>query len=70
MLIGIGCAIGIVPSLLLPRAFSGLLNGFALQGLQAVFAAAVMVAVASWVATYIPARRAMKLDPMRALRTE
>lgn len=70
MLIGIGCAVGIVPALLLPRAFSGLLNGFALQGFQAAFAAALIVAVTSWVATYIPARRAMSLDPVRALRTE
>jgi putative ABC transport system permease protein len=70
MLIGIGCAVGIVPALLLPRAFSGLLNGFALQGFQAAFTAALIVAVTSWVATYIPARRAMSLDPVRALRTE
>jgi predicted permease len=70
MLIGIGCAVGIVPALLLPRAFSGLLNGFALQGFQAAFAAALVVAVASWIATFIPARRAMSLDPVQALRTE
>ena len=32
VLIGIGCAAGIVPALLLPRLFSGVLNGFALRG--------------------------------------
>jgi predicted permease len=70
MLIGIGCAIGIAPALLLPRIFSGLLNGFAPQGFRAVFVAALIVAVASWLATYFPARRAMSLDPVRALRME
>jgi ABC-type lipoprotein release transport system permease subunit len=70
MLIGIGCAVGIVPAMLLPRAFSGLLNGFAPQGFHAVFAATLMVAVVAWLATFVPARRAMSLDPMQALRTE
>jgi putative ABC transport system permease protein len=70
VLTGIGCVIGIVPALLLPKLLSGLLGGFALQGPFAVFAAALMVAITSYLATYIPARRAMRLDPMQALRTE
>jgi putative ABC transport system permease protein len=70
VLTGIGCVIGIVPALLLPKLLSGLLGGFALQGPFAAFAAAVMVAITSCLATYIPARRAMRLDPMQALRTE
>jgi predicted permease len=70
VLTGIGCLIGIVPALLLPKLLSGLLGGFALQGPFAVFAAALMVAITSCLATYVPARRAMRLDPMQALRTE
>lgn len=70
VLTGIGCVIGIVPALLLPKLLSGVLGGFALQGPLAVVAAAVMVAITSYLATYIPARRAMRLDPMQALRTE
>lgn len=70
ILIAIGSAVGIGPALLLPKAFSGLLNGFAQQGPQAAFAAALMVIAAAWIATYIPTRRAIRLDPMRALRTE
>jgi putative ABC transport system permease protein len=70
MLIGVGCAIGIAPAMLLPRVFSGMLSGFAPQGFQAVFAAALMVAVVAWLATYVPARRATNLDPIQALRTE
>jgi putative ABC transport system permease protein len=70
LLIGIGCVIGIVPALLLPKLLSGLLGGFALQGPIAIFAAAALVAITSYLATYIPARRAMRLDPMQALRTE
>jgi ABC-type antimicrobial peptide transport system permease subunit len=70
MLIGVGCAIGIAPAMLLPSVFSGMLSGFAPQGFQAVFAAALMVAVVAWLATYVPARRATNLDPIQALRTE
>ena len=70
MLIGIGCAIGIAPSMLLPRVFSGMLSGFAPQGFQAVFASALIVAAAAWLATYVPARRATRLDPIQALRRE
>ena len=70
VLIGIGSAVGIVPALLLPKLFSGVLNGFALQGPSVAMGAGLVVSLVAWFATYLPARRAMNLDPMWALRSE
>ena len=65
-----GCAVGIVPALLLPKLFSGVLNGFAMQGPGVVVVAALVVSLVAWFATYLPAHRAMQVDPVRALRNE
>jgi putative ABC transport system permease protein len=70
MLIGIGCAIGALLAFPLPRLFKDLFNGFAVQGPLVAIAVTVIVALVSLLATYIPARRAMNLDPMAALRHE
>ncbi len=67
---GIGCFIGIIPALLLPKLFSGLLNGFAPHDSRVAVAAALIVGLVSWLAIYIPARRAMSLDHVQALRAE
>jgi ABC-type lipoprotein release transport system permease subunit len=55
---------------LLPKLFSGVLNGFALQGPSVAVGAGLVVSLVAWFATYLPARRAMNLDPMWALRAE
>lgn len=68
VLTGIGCAIGILLALPLPHLFSGLFNGFAAQGPLVPIAVALVVAFISLLATYIPARRATKVDPTVALR--
>ena len=70
MLTGIGCAIGALLAFPLPRIFKDLFNGFAVQGPLVPIAVMVIVALVSLIATYIPARRAMNLDPMAALRHE
>jgi putative ABC transport system permease protein len=70
LLTGIGCAIGLLLALPLPRLFSGLFNGFAMQGPLIGIAAALTVAFVSLLATYIPAYRAANLPPMAALRHE
>lgn len=70
VLCGIGCVLGVGVALLLPRLISGLLSGIAPQGPETVFVAAVAVSVVSSLATYIPAHRAMNVDPTRALRNE
>lgn len=67
---GIGCFIGIIPAMLLPKLFSGLLNGFAPQDSRVAVAAALVVGLVSWLAIYIPARHATSLDPAQALRAE
>jgi putative ABC transport system permease protein len=70
VLIGTGCTFGALAGLLLPKLIRGMLNGFTPQGPLAVFAAALIVVVVSCLATYIPAYRAMNVDPMGALRSE
>jgi putative ABC transport system permease protein len=72
LLTGIGCAIGVLLALPLPRILSSLsVNGFPrVQGLLVSLAVTLIVATISLVATYIPARRAMTVDPMVALRYE
>lgn len=70
MLTGIGCAAGVVLALPLPRLFSGLFDGFAPQGPLAAIVVACIVVAVSLLATYIPARRAAKVDPIAALHCE
>ena len=69
VLCGIGCVFGAGVALLLPRLIGGLLT-IAPQGPEVVFVAAVAVSLVSCLATYIPAHRAMNVDPTRALRNE
>ncbi len=70
LLAGIGCAIGLALALPLPRVFAAMFQGFPLQGPLVAIAATSTIAVVSLLATYIPARRATKVDPMVALRYE
>jgi predicted permease len=65
-----GCAIGFPLALPLPRLFAAVFNGFAPQGSLAAILACLVVAVVSMLATYIPAHRASRVDPMAALRYE
>ena len=69
-LIGIGLTLGLVTSLALPKLVAAGFNGFHASTAPALVAAPVVVAVAGFLACYIPARRAMRVDPMVALRDE
>ena len=69
-LAAIGLAIGLAGSVAVGRALERLL--FGVHGTDAVtFAAtAVLLVLVAFLASYLPARRAMRIDPMEALRVE
>ncbi len=70
LLAGIGCAIGLALAMPLPRIFGAVFPGFARQGPLVVISVFFIVGAVCLIATYIPARRAAKVDPMVALRYE
>ena len=69
-LAGIGAAVGLVAAAGLTRLMSSLL--FGVTGLDPVTYAAVsaLLIAAAVLASYLPARRALALDPVQALRAE
>jgi putative ABC transport system permease protein len=66
----IGGAVGLAISLPLPKVFSATFYGWKFSEPRIYFAVPVVILLVSILATYIPARRAARIDPMRALRTE
>jgi putative ABC transport system permease protein len=69
-LIGTGLAIGIATSLALGRVVAGLLYGVTPRDPATLVTVAVFLTVVAMLATYFPARRATRVDPMVALRAE
>jgi putative ABC transport system permease protein len=69
-LTAIGLALGMVGALLMARFMTSFLFGVSAHDPLTLAAVALMLALAGLVACYIPARRAMHLDPMVALRYE
>ena len=66
----VGGAVGIAAALALGRAARSLLYGLEGHDPAVVTAAAGVLALVALLAAYIPASRAARVDPMRALRAE
>jgi putative ABC transport system permease protein len=70
VLLAVGCIAGGVLSLAVGRAAEALLFGLKTYDAATFGAAAFLLAAVAMAASYVPARRAMKVDPMVALRYE
>jgi ABC-type antimicrobial peptide transport system permease subunit len=70
VLVAIGMVIGVPVTLALARLVSSLLFGLKADDPVALALAGVTLGVVAAVASYLPARRASRLDPMTALRYE
>jgi putative ABC transport system permease protein len=66
----IGVAVGVVASLALTRLMAKLLFGVSAYDPLTFFAVACLLILVALTAAYIPARRAMRVDPTIALRYE
>jgi predicted permease len=68
--VGIGIPIGIAAALLLARAMSDFLYGVGTADALAFGGTVVLMAVVALIASWIPAQRAVRIDPLVALRTD
>jgi len=68
--IGIGVAVGMAAALILGRVMASALAGVSGTDPIALGGVAIVLALAATVATLIPARRAVRIDPVTALRSE
>jgi ABC-type antimicrobial peptide transport system permease subunit len=69
-LTGVGITLGIGAALVLTRVMSSLLFGVGPMDPMTYVAVSAVLAAVALVATYLPARRASRVDPIVALRTE
>ena len=67
---GAGAAAGVVISVLSTRLLRSLLYGVSPTDPITLASVCIVLLVAAGIATYLPALRATRIDPVRALRTE
>jgi putative ABC transport system permease protein len=67
-LTGVGLGLGLLCALLLGRAMSSLLYGLGSADLLSLLAASLTLVLVAAVASYLPARRASRIDPAISLR--
>jgi predicted permease len=65
-----GAGIGLAASLFVARFLGTLLFGVGTFEPVAMISAAIVLGLAAWLAAYLPARRASRMDPLAALRTD
>jgi ABC-type antimicrobial peptide transport system permease subunit len=70
LLVACGLAIGVPSAALVSRLIATQLFGLKPGDLVTFFAACVVMAAVTMIASYLPARRAASVDPMQALRSE
>jgi len=68
--VGIGVLVGLIAVFACSRLLQSLLFGVGTTDLRTMFIATVTLAATALCACYIPARRAMRVDPIQALRSE
>ena len=66
----VGVVIGLAASLALSRVMAGYVYGIKSTDPLTFAVASLLLMLAALAACYVPARRAMRVEPMRALRTE
>ena len=70
MLIGVGLAVGMALTLLAGRGLTSMMVGISSHDPLTLILASVLLAIVGLLASFIPARRAMKVEPLRALKYE
>jgi ABC-type antimicrobial peptide transport system permease subunit len=68
--IGFGVLLGVMGALSISRAFKALLFGVKSSDALTLLGAVVLLLLVGALAMWVPVRRAMRVDPMRALRYE
>jgi ABC-type lipoprotein release transport system permease subunit len=69
-MVGVGLALGVVGAVLAGRVMRGLLYGIGALDPLALLGGVVVLAASAGVATWMPARRGTRVDPMVTMRAE